>query len=178
MCICRLAEEDGTDTEEKSHHSRNNAPPSRHLWVGNLSHNLAEHTLANHFLQFGELESVAFQPGRSYAFINFKNDEDAFVAVRALQGFVVGGNALKIEFAKAVSFVHLCLSFLRCTVAIIYCRFNIFHQLLNVIHKNSLNYHKLKNNRKETCNLKAACPLKNNRKGTCKFNGIFMGVSP
>ncbi|PSR96427.1 RNA-binding protein like, partial [Actinidia chinensis var. chinensis] len=88
-------------SEEKSHHIRNNAPPSRHLWVGNLSHNLAERTLANHFLQFGELESVAFQPGRSYAFINFKNDEDAFVAVRALQGFVVGGNALKIEFAKA-----------------------------------------------------------------------------
>ncbi|XP_057465615.1 LOW QUALITY PROTEIN: flowering time control protein FPA-like [Actinidia eriantha] len=88
-------------SEEKSHHSRNNAPPSRHLWVGNLSHNLAERTLANHFLQFGELESIAFQPGRSYAFVNFKNDEDAFVAVRALQGFVVGGNALKIEFAKA-----------------------------------------------------------------------------
>ncbi|KAA8524920.1 hypothetical protein F0562_011442 [Nyssa sinensis] len=88
-------------SEEKSHHGRSNAPPSRHLWVGNLSHNLAENTLTNHFLQFGELENVAFQPGRSYAFINFKNDEDAFAAIRELQGFVLAGNALRIEFAKA-----------------------------------------------------------------------------
>uniref|UniRef100_A0A5B7BH29 Putative flowering time control protein FPA n=1 Tax=Davidia involucrata TaxID=16924 RepID=A0A5B7BH29_DAVIN len=88
-------------SEEKSHHGRSNAPPSRHLWVGNLSHNIAENTLTNHFLQFGELESVAFQPGRSYAFINFKNEDEAFAAVRALHGFIVAGNPLRIEFAKA-----------------------------------------------------------------------------
>ncbi|KAL6975523.1 hypothetical protein U1Q18_024319 [Sarracenia purpurea var. burkii] len=88
-------------SEEKSHHGRSNARPSRHLWVGNLSHDMDEHTLADHFLQFGDLESVSFQSGRSYAFINFKNEEDAFAAVRALQGFVVAGSALRIEFAKA-----------------------------------------------------------------------------
>ncbi|KAK3025518.1 hypothetical protein RJ639_042053 [Escallonia herrerae] len=88
-------------SEEKSHHGRNNAPPSRHLWVGNLSHNIVEQDLTEHFLQFGELESVAFQPGRSYAFINFKHEEEAFAAVRALQGFFVAGNPLRIEFAKA-----------------------------------------------------------------------------
>ncbi|KAL6971332.1 hypothetical protein U1Q18_031010 [Sarracenia purpurea var. burkii] len=30
----------------------------------------------------------------------FTNEEDAFAAVRALQGFVVAGSALRIEFAK------------------------------------------------------------------------------
>ncbi|KAK1362371.1 flowering time control protein FPA [Heracleum sosnowskyi] len=88
-------------SEERSHHGRSNAPPSRHLWVGNLSHNLSERTLKEHFLRFGELESLAFQPGRSYAFINYKHDEEAFAAIRALQGFFVAGNPLKIEFAKA-----------------------------------------------------------------------------
>ncbi|XP_060209447.1 flowering time control protein FPA isoform X1 [Lycium barbarum] len=87
-------------SEEKSHHGREN-PPSRHLWVGNLSHSLSESTLANHFLRFGDLESVAFQPGRSYAFINFKDDEGAFAAIRHLQGYVVAGNPLRIEFTKA-----------------------------------------------------------------------------
>ncbi|CAL5406119.1 unnamed protein product [Camellia sinensis] len=87
--------------EEKSHHGRSNAPPSRHLWVGNLSHSIEEKNVTRHFLKFGELESVSFQPGRSYAFINFKNEEDAFAAVSALNGFVVAGNPLKIEFAKA-----------------------------------------------------------------------------
>lgn len=98
-------------SEERNHHGRTSAPPSRHLWVGNLSHTLTERTLADHFLRFGELESVAFHPGRSYAFVNYKHDEEAFAAIRALQGFLVAGNPLKIEFAKAVSHVPL-LSFL------------------------------------------------------------------
>lgn len=98
-------------SDEKSQHGRNN-PPSRHLWVGNLSHNLDESSLAHHFLQFGELESVAFQPGRSYAFINFKNEGDAFAAIKELQGFSVAGNPLRIEFTKAVSVVNLLSDFL------------------------------------------------------------------
>lgn len=98
-------------SEEKSHQGREN-PPSRHLWVGNLSHSLSESTLASHFLRFGDLERVAFQPGRSYAFINFKDVEGAFAAIRHLQGYVVAGNPLRIEFTKAVSFVNLCLLFL------------------------------------------------------------------
>ncbi|PIN01004.1 Apoptosis-promoting RNA-binding protein TIA-1/TIAR (RRM superfamily) [Handroanthus impetiginosus] len=88
-------------SEEKPLHGRGNNPPSRHLWVGKLSHNLTESALARHFLQFGELESVAFQPGRSYAFINYRNEDDAFAAIRELQGFVIGGNPLRIEFTKA-----------------------------------------------------------------------------
>ncbi|KAK9284119.1 hypothetical protein L1049_023286 [Liquidambar formosana] len=88
-------------SEDKSHQGRPNAPPSRHLWVGNLSHSIDENTLSDHFLQFGELDSVAFQPGRSYAFINFKNEEEAVAALRGLQGFPVAGMPLRIEFAKA-----------------------------------------------------------------------------
>ncbi|KAK1418130.1 hypothetical protein QVD17_27269 [Tagetes erecta] len=88
-------------SEERSHHGRSNAPPSRHLWVGNLSHTLTERALSNQFREFGELESVAFQPGRSYAFVNFIDDDAAFAAFEALQGFVLAGNALKIEFTKA-----------------------------------------------------------------------------
>ncbi|KAK1399251.1 Flowering time control protein FPA [Heracleum sosnowskyi] len=88
--------------EERSHRGgRSKAPPSRHLWVGSLAHDLSERTLREHLLQFGELESVAFQPGRGYAFVNYKYEEDAFAAIRALQGFFVAGNPLKIEFAKS-----------------------------------------------------------------------------
>ncbi|MBA0736315.1 hypothetical protein Gogos_009878, partial [Gossypium gossypioides] len=96
----------GRDRSRRDHppsgiSSRANAPPSRHLWVGNLSHSILEPDLTDHFLQFGELESVAFQPGRSYAFINFMNEEEAISAMKALQGFPVAGNPLRIEFAKA-----------------------------------------------------------------------------
>ncbi|CAN0927265.1 Flowering time control protein FPA, partial [Linum grandiflorum] len=78
--------------------------PSRHLWVGNLSPNLQEQDLTRHFVEFGELDSVAFQPGRHFAFVNFKNDEDGIAALKVLQGFPVDGNPLKIEFVKVVSF--------------------------------------------------------------------------
>ncbi|XP_062107074.1 flowering time control protein FPA isoform X2 [Humulus lupulus] len=81
--------------------NKSNAPPSRHLWVGNLAHGLMESELTHHFLRFGDLESVAFQPGRSYAFLNFVRDEDAIDAIEALQGFPLAGNPLRIEFAKA-----------------------------------------------------------------------------
>ncbi|CAN1781419.1 Flowering time control protein FPA [Linum perenne] len=74
--------------------------PSRHLWVGNLSQNIQEYDLTRHFEEFGELDSVAFQPGRHFAFVNFKNDEDGIAALKVLQGFPIDGNPLKIEFVK------------------------------------------------------------------------------
>ncbi|CAH9100196.1 unnamed protein product, partial [Cuscuta europaea] len=87
-------------SEDRIHHKRSN-PPSRHLWIGNLSQSLSEASFTNHLLRFGELESVAFQPGRSYAFVNYKHESGAFAAMRQLQGSVVAGNAVRIEFAKA-----------------------------------------------------------------------------
>lgn len=121
-------------SEDKPYHGRGNNRPSRHLWVGNLPHNLAESDVAHYFLHFGELESVAFQPGRSYAFINYINEEDAFAAIKELQGFVIEGNPLKIEFAmKAVSFVHLILTFLwYCVDAFYFVHIYCFPVLLNL----------------------------------------------
>ncbi|KAK9677944.1 hypothetical protein RND81_11G177400 [Saponaria officinalis] len=76
-------------------------PPSRHLWVGNLGQHVPKTTVEDHFFRFGELESVSFPPGRSYAFVNFFREEDAVAAFKSLQGFSVAGMPLKIEFAKS-----------------------------------------------------------------------------
>ncbi|PON32531.1 Splicing factor-like protein [Parasponia andersonii] len=107
-------------------HGKSNAPvpPSRHLWVGNLAHDLGESELTHHFLRFGDLESVAFQPRRSYAFLNFVREEDAIDAIEALQGFPLAGNPLRIEFAKAVSLVLPNLLF-SCFVISLYCTVDI-----------------------------------------------------
>lgn len=111
-------------SEEKPNHGRGSNPPSRHLWVGNLPPNLSESGLARYFLEFGDLESLAFQPGRSYAFVNYIHEEDAFAAMRELQGYNIEGNTLKMEFAKAVSFVNLCLFFLWYCLDAFYCIIN------------------------------------------------------
>ncbi|KAG1364284.1 flowering time control protein FPA [Cocos nucifera] len=76
------------------------APPSRHLWVGNLGPHVTRSTLLEHFLRFGEIENIAYIPGRSYAFVDYKKEEDAVIALRGLQGFNIDGMPLKIEFAK------------------------------------------------------------------------------
>ncbi|XP_023533633.1 flowering time control protein FPA-like isoform X1 [Cucurbita pepo subsp. pepo] len=89
------------DEKSQSGHSNSSNPPSRHLWIGNLSHVVVERDINRCFSQFGELDSIAFQPSRSYAFINFRRDEDAIAAMRELQGFALAGNPLRIEFAKA-----------------------------------------------------------------------------
>ncbi|XP_030470619.2 flowering time control protein FPA isoform X2 [Syzygium oleosum] len=91
--------------EDRSSSGQSGAPPSRHLWVGNLSHSISEGDLVRPFLRFGELESVAFQPGRSYAFVNFKIEDGAIAALKALQGFPLAGSPLRIEFAKDKSSV-------------------------------------------------------------------------
>ncbi|MCL7025859.1 hypothetical protein MKW94_001916 [Papaver nudicaule] len=99
----RLRKDPYSRSTEKSQYGKSHKinPPSRRLWVGNLSHHVTETELSEQFLRFGEVESIAFQPGRSYAFLNFAKEEDALIAVRALQGFVLAGCPLKIEFAKA-----------------------------------------------------------------------------
>eukprot|EP00268_Persea_americana_P019672 TRINITY_DN20111_c0_g1_i1.p1 TRINITY_DN20111_c0_g1~~TRINITY_DN20111_c0_g1_i1.p1 ORF type:complete len:955 (-),score=211.26 TRINITY_DN20111_c0_g1_i1:416-3280(-) len=92
--------------EAKTHFGRNDAPSSRHLWVGNLSPHITESLLSEQFLRFGELDNIVFYPGRSYAFVNFKKEEDAAIALRGLQGFVVAGFPLKIEFTKGEKASH------------------------------------------------------------------------
>ncbi|KAF8007512.1 hypothetical protein BT93_K1506 [Corymbia citriodora subsp. variegata] len=101
----RRLEDRSSTLEDRSSTGQSSAPPSRHLWVGNLSHSISEGDLLRPFLRYGELESVAFQPGRSYAFINFKIDEGAIAALKALQGFSLAGSPLRIEFAKEKSSV-------------------------------------------------------------------------
>lgn len=75
----------------------------RNLWVGNVFHNISETALAEQFSRFGEIESITVYSARNYAFINFRKEEDAVIAKRSLQGLVLSGLALRIEFAKGDS---------------------------------------------------------------------------
>ncbi|KAH9312397.1 hypothetical protein KI387_027432 [Taxus chinensis] len=76
---------------------------SRNLWVGNVSQHVTETLLAEQFSRFGEVEGITVYSSRNYAFINFRKEEDAVIAKRSLQGLVLGGLALRIEFAKGDS---------------------------------------------------------------------------
>ncbi|MCO5573984.1 hypothetical protein L7F22_027762 [Adiantum nelumboides] len=93
-------EEDHPTLEKSSHRSDEQEAPSRHLWVGNVSTSVTEAELAEQFSRFGDIESVTAYPSRNYAFVNFKSVEDGLYAKKGLQGTVLGGLAIRIEFAK------------------------------------------------------------------------------
>ncbi|TQE08155.1 hypothetical protein C1H46_006281 [Malus baccata] len=74
------------------------APPSRNLWLDDLSHRIIGDGLINPSLQFGELESVVFHAGRSYAFINFKREDEAIATMEFLRVDHFGSGSINRSF--------------------------------------------------------------------------------
>lgn len=78
--------------------------PSNNLWVGNLTPDVTEADLTGLFQKYGPVDSVTSYSARGFAFLYFKNINDAKEAKDALQGSFFHGNPLRIEFAKPVCF--------------------------------------------------------------------------
>ncbi|KAL6291303.1 hypothetical protein ACE6H2_008813 [Prunus campanulata] len=74
--------------------------PSNNLWVGNLASDITDSELMDLFAQYGALDSVTTYSSRSYSFVFFKRVEDSESAKESLQGALLRGNAIKIEFAQ------------------------------------------------------------------------------
>lgn len=78
------------------------AAPSHNLWVGNLSPETTDSDLMSVFAKHGALDSATTYSSRNYAFVYFKSPEDARAAKEALQGHIICGSAIRIEFARPV----------------------------------------------------------------------------
>lgn len=76
--------------------------PTSNLWVGNLAMDVTESDLTILFERHGAVDSVTLYSSRSYAFVCYKQIKDAKSAKDALQGTVLRGHAIKIDFAKPV----------------------------------------------------------------------------
>lgn len=97
------------DVSEKatSHRMNDEACPSQHLWVGNVSTSVTKTMLAEQFSRFGDVELVKLFSLKNYAFVTLKTVEDAVYAKKGLHGTVFGGLAIRIEFAKGVNHPHV-----------------------------------------------------------------------
>uniref|UniRef100_A0A1D1Z6B2 Flowering time control protein FPA n=1 Tax=Anthurium amnicola TaxID=1678845 RepID=A0A1D1Z6B2_9ARAE len=82
--------------------------PLQNLWVGNLSLDTVDSDLVALFAKYGAMDSVTTFPSRNYAFVYFKNPDAARAARDALQGTLVRGNPIKLEFARPVRFLFTC----------------------------------------------------------------------
>jgi len=79
---------------------------TRNLFIGNLEHSVSEPELRQGFEKYGIIEEVVIKrpargQGGAYAFLKFQNLDMAHRAKVAMQGRIIGGNAVKIGYGKA-----------------------------------------------------------------------------
>ena len=76
------------------------------LFVGNISWNVSEEQLAEHFNAFGEIEECKVimdrETGRSrgFGFVTMVSDEDGNAAIEGLNGKELDGRALNVGIAR------------------------------------------------------------------------------
>ncbi|KAL3506760.1 hypothetical protein ACH5RR_032142 [Cinchona calisaya] len=73
---------------------------SNNLWIGNLNPEITDSDLVALFEKHGPVDSITNYSARSYGFVYYKKIEDAKSAKEKLQGTILHGNPIKIEFAK------------------------------------------------------------------------------
>ena len=76
--------------------------PSLNLWVGDLAPDTVDSDLMAIFGEYGAMDALTSYTPRTYAFVFFRNTEDAKKAKDGLRGSVVRGSAIRIEFARSV----------------------------------------------------------------------------
>eukprot|EP00198_Chlamydomonas_reinhardtii_P005601 XP_001694937.1 predicted protein [Chlamydomonas reinhardtii] len=78
--------------------------PNRHLWLGNIPHNVDKAELEALFSRFGPLESVRVFPDRNFCFVNFVLPQHAAAARLALDGqpapSVTGARPLFVRYQR------------------------------------------------------------------------------
>ncbi|KAL7085908.1 hypothetical protein ACP275_14G306800 [Erythranthe tilingii] len=78
--------------------------PSKNLWIGSVMPDVTDSELRALFESHGEVAGVKLYPSRNFAYVYFREIESARSAMQGLQGHVLRGNRLKIEFAKPQTF--------------------------------------------------------------------------
>eukprot|EP01127_Copromyxa_protea_P012876 TRINITY_DN338_c0_g1_i2.p1 TRINITY_DN338_c0_g1~~TRINITY_DN338_c0_g1_i2.p1 ORF type:complete len:559 (-),score=121.77 TRINITY_DN338_c0_g1_i2:711-2387(-) len=76
-------------------------PPCKNLWLGNIGPNTTEFEIERLFQQFSPIERIRVLPAKSCAFVTFGSLDAALEAKRKMQGAMLDGRPIKINFGKA-----------------------------------------------------------------------------
>lgn len=75
-------------------------PNNTTVFVGGLSSEVSEATLFTLFKPFGIIEQVKIPPGKNCGFIKYSTREEAEDAIAAMQGFIIGGNRVRLSWGR------------------------------------------------------------------------------
>ncbi|KAN0050578.1 hypothetical protein ACTA71_003713 [Dictyostelium dimigraforme] len=81
--------------------------PTKNLWLGNVNSNVTPELLKQIFDQYGNVDTIRILNGRGCAFVNFFSVESAAAARNGLNGTMVCGMPLKINFRKEEDSRHI-----------------------------------------------------------------------
>jgi hypothetical protein len=79
------------------------AGATRNLWVGGIAEAVDEELLRDVFAPFGDFDSIVIMRQKNIAFVNLTSVQCAITSRLALQGAVLHGAPIKINFAKEAS---------------------------------------------------------------------------
>ncbi len=68
------------------------------VWVGKLSSRIHTSDLEDQFSKYGKIRDVDFRKHRGFAFIEYKNREDAKYAIEKMDGRYFEGTRIVVEF--------------------------------------------------------------------------------
>ncbi|ODV79368.1 RNA-binding domain-containing protein, partial [Suhomyces tanzawaensis NRRL Y-17324] len=75
-------------------------PNNTTVFVGGLSSEVSEATLFTLFQSFGVIQQVKIPPGKNCGFIKYSTREEAEEAIAAMQGFIIGGNRVRLSWGR------------------------------------------------------------------------------
>ncbi|KAK6459727.1 negative growth regulatory protein [Scheffersomyces xylosifermentans] len=75
-------------------------PNNTTVFVGGLSSEVTEPTLFTLFKPFGIIQQVKIPPGKNCGFIKYSTREEAEEAIAAMQGFIIGGNRVRLSWGR------------------------------------------------------------------------------
>lgn len=83
------------------HHGQPFADPKNTtVFVGGLSPEVNDQTLFALFKPFGIIQQVKIPPGKNCGFIKYSKRQEAEDAIASMQGFIIGGNRVRLSWGK------------------------------------------------------------------------------
>eukprot|EP01023_Acetabularia_acetabulum_P024720 TRINITY_DN23792_c0_g1_i1.p1 TRINITY_DN23792_c0_g1~~TRINITY_DN23792_c0_g1_i1.p1 ORF type:complete len:397 (-),score=102.81 TRINITY_DN23792_c0_g1_i1:1092-2282(-) len=75
-------------------------PTNTNIYIGNVSPELSEEDVKQHFQRFGELAELKLHKKGGYGFVRYKRHEDAVQAIMAMNGMTLNCKILKVGWGK------------------------------------------------------------------------------
>ncbi|SCU83823.1 LAME_0C06832g1_1 [Lachancea meyersii CBS 8951] len=75
-------------------------PINTTVFIGGLTSQISERQLHSMFAPFGTVINVKIPPGKGCGFVKYANRIDAEAAIQGMQGFIVGGNPIRLSWGR------------------------------------------------------------------------------